>query len=336
MVIFENELWELILREVHADVSGRYRIRMSAYGYQAANRPVVVARVMTSDFIHNRFGAAFDLLPDKPRMLDFTMWLREGEMFWLAASGCNFSPDGKHVGDMGGETFGGTGMAIQWIEAEGPLLESWPPPSMHRVFGDLPIVSIEKPKRREIAYEVISENDAEEADKLVTTFASRAFRRPVTGDQISRYLQLAHNALAQGVTLEGALRRAYKAILVSPEFLFLQENPKQLDDFALASRLSYFLWSTMPDDELLCLAGEGKLHDPATLRARPNDSSPAPGLKPSRGIFAASGSISAPLPPPRPIGIFIRNSTACFSRRWFRRPNRSSTKCFAAIWASPR
>jgi hypothetical protein len=69
-------------------------------------------------------------------------------------------------------------------------------------------------------------------------------------------------------TFEQAVRVGLSTILVSPEFLFLREKPGALDDFALASRLSYFFWSTMPDDELLALAEEGKLRSPDTLRAQ--------------------------------------------------------------------
>src|SRR5262249_19272972 len=64
------------------------------------------------------------------------------------------------------------------------------------------------------------------------------------------------------------MRMAYKEVLVSPHFLFLREKPGQLDDFALASRLSYFLCSSMPDEELLTLAEKGKLHEPDALRAQ--------------------------------------------------------------------
>src|SRR5262249_2155954 len=64
------------------------------------------------------------------------------------------------------------------------------------------------------------------------------------------------------------MRVAYKEVLVSPHFLFLREKPGRLDDFALASRLSYFLWSSMPDDELLTLAEKGKLQEPDALRAQ--------------------------------------------------------------------
>ncbi len=74
--------------------------------------------------------------------------------------------------------------------------------------------------------------------------------------------------LAEGATFENAVLRACKAILSAPEFHFLQESPGRLDDYALASRLSYFLWSTMPDEELLRLAAENKLHEPPTLRAQ--------------------------------------------------------------------
>src|SRR5206468_7035762 len=98
--------------------------------------------------------------------------------------------------------------------------------------------------------------------------ARRAFRRPVTENETARYTRLAREALAESGSLESALRRAYKAILVSPEFIFLQENPGKLDDHALSARLSYFLWSTTPDAELSKLADQGKLSDPAMLRAQ--------------------------------------------------------------------
>ncbi len=268
VVVYPNGPWESIIREMSAPVAGRYRFRMSAYSYHAANCPTVVAKVMLTDFTHNFVGASFDLLPDKPRILECTLDFPQGRLIYLNSIGCDYSPDGTHYELLGADKYAGTGMAIQWLEFDGPLLESWPPPSMHRVFGDLPIKAIEKPKRREIAYEVVSEDPAPDADKLIASFAERAFRRPVTEKDTAPYTQLAHDALTKGGTLESALRRAYKAILVSPQFLFLQETPGKLDDHALASRLAYFLWSDMPDDELLKLAAEGKLHDPATLRAQ--------------------------------------------------------------------
>src|SRR5207344_2839683 len=67
-------------------------------------------------------------------------------------------------------------------------------------------------------------------------------------------------------SFEQAVRVGLMGLMVSPNFLFLQERPGKLDDAALASRLSYFLWSTMPDEELLTLAEQHKLSQPATLR----------------------------------------------------------------------
>ncbi|MEJ7593755.1 MAG: DUF1592 domain-containing protein, partial [Planctomycetaceae bacterium] len=64
------------------------------------------------------------------------------------------------------------------------------------------------------------------------------------------------------------MRTAYKAALCSPDVLFLQETPGRLDDWALASRLSYFLWNSAPDDELRALAEKGNLRDPGVLRGQ--------------------------------------------------------------------
>jgi hypothetical protein len=77
---------------------------------------------------------------------------------------------------------------------------------------------------------------------------------------------VAINRLATNASFEDAMRAAYKAALCSPNFLFLQEAPGPLDDFALASRLSYFLWNSMPDDALFDLAAKKQLHDLKVLR----------------------------------------------------------------------
>lgn len=271
LVIFNNESFGGTgLRDARADSGGLYKVRLSAYAYQSTGRPTVVAKLMTQMYnpTRNRMAAVFDLPPDQPRVAEVTLHLDEGEFFYMSGAGCDFAADGTHVQDIGAETYTGSGMAIQWLEMEGPLLESWPPPSVKRVFGEVAIKLLAKPVRRDLAYEVISTNAREDAEKLVAAFAQRAFRRPLTSDETAPYLELAGKVLADGGGLESALRRSYKAILTSPEFLFLDESPGRLTDHALAARLSYFLWSTTPDDELLKLAVERKLHDPAILRAQ--------------------------------------------------------------------
>jgi mono/diheme cytochrome c family protein len=103
-------------------------------------------------------------------------------------------------------------------------------------------------------------------------FATRAFRRTISDAEVDRLLQLAKFAIDQGASPNEAFQTALQAVLVSPHFLFrIEADPqpgqgvRQLGDFELASRLSYFLWSSMPDRELFQLAKAGRLHDPKTL-----------------------------------------------------------------------
>jgi Protein of unknown function (DUF1592)/Protein of unknown function (DUF1588)/Protein of unknown function (DUF1585)/Protein of unknown function (DUF1595) len=212
-------------------------------------------------------GRNFALEADRPRIAEVTVRLEEGELIYLNASGCDIAQNGSSVWAVGGEKYTGSGMAVQWLDIEGPILDSWPPPSLQRVYGDRSVKTLDKPLPNGRGYEVALANPEVEVRQIISGFARRAFRRPVPDADIARYIQLAKQALVAGQTAESALRRAYKAILTSPDFLFLQENPGKLDDFALASRLSYFLWSSMPDEELLRTAQSGKLHDPVVLRA---------------------------------------------------------------------
>lgn len=112
------------------------------------------------------------------------------------------------------------------------------------------------------------------AEKVLRPLLDRAFRRPCTDAEVSGYVGLVQHAVADlGETYEGGLSLSLQAILVAPEFLFrLEEDPpagtpeRTLNDFEVASRLSYFLWSSMPDDELFELARQKKLTTADTLR----------------------------------------------------------------------
>ena len=109
---------------------------------------------------------------------------------------------------------------------------------------------------------------------IIGRFASRAFRRPATPQEVERLVALAGQVRADGGMFEEGIQVAMQAILVSPHFLFKVETPKKLDaqgqmpkvtQYELATRLSYFLWSSMPDDELLLLAHRGQLRDSQRL-----------------------------------------------------------------------
>ena len=109
--------------------------------------------------------------------------------------------------------------------------------------------------------------DAEKSREVLERFASRAYRRPVRKDELDRLLKLAEAARKRGDKWEQSMQIAMQAVLVSPKFLFRAEvgnapagdAPVPLDDYQLASRLSYFLWSSMPDDELTALAAKKQL-----------------------------------------------------------------------------
>lgn len=111
----------------------------------------------------------------------------------------------------------------------------------------------------------VQEKPVESLDALVANFAGRAFRRPLNDSQLAPYRNIARKSLAGGEALPDALRAAYRAILCSPRFLTFIEEPGKLDDYAIATRLSYALWVSLPDAQLMKLAAEGKLHQPAVL-----------------------------------------------------------------------
>jgi len=111
------------------------------------------------------------------------------------------------------------------------------------------------------------------ARTILKSFLPKAFRRPVTENDVAPYIELFKAAQKQGDSFESAIFFALRGALVSPLFLFRIEQPNNrvdaqpLDQYALASRLSYFLWSTMPDELLFDLAAEGKLNQPEVLKA---------------------------------------------------------------------
>jgi cytochrome c553 len=111
-------------------------------------------------------------------------------------------------------------------------------------------------------------------ERILSTLARRAYRRPVTARDVSSLVHFVDLAQQEGQSVEQGIQLAIQAMLVSPNFLFrIERDPDPrtahpVSDFELASRLSYFLWSSMPDDTLLDLAQSGRLHEPATLDAQ--------------------------------------------------------------------
>jgi hypothetical protein len=267
VVCFSSSAWNAVhITNFYPPDRGTYRIRISASGFQSKDKPI------TYRVDAGRMGMAgnshlvsyFDAAPGKPTVIEFNDYLE-------ARSGLRIWPYGlagaQTVHKIGADTYDGAGLAVQWVEVEGPLFDSWPPPSHRRIFGDLP----QKPApvyNYSKRVEVTSKDPEADAEKILRAFGKRAFRRTVTHEDIKPFLRLVNNRLAEKQSFEQAMRVGLMGMMVSPEFLFLRAKAGKLDDFALASRLSYFLWSTMPDDELLALAEQKKLSEPKTLHAQ--------------------------------------------------------------------
>jgi len=155
------------------------------------------------------------------------------------------------------EMYVGSGPELQVmsLEIEGPFYDHWPVAGFARFFPD-------PPNRPGIDY----------LDQSLLRLADVAYRRPVHQDEVEPYLQLARNHYQQKGDFWEAAKLGVRAILTSPNFLYLAE-PQSADaghsgvsDHELATRLSYFLWSSMPDDDLRGSADRGELSDPEVLR----------------------------------------------------------------------
>eukprot|EP00913_Durusdinium_trenchii_P013406 g12587.t1 len=144
----------------------------------------------------------------------------------------------------------GPGIRISRFTIKGPFYDEWPPPSVRTTFDAKTIPDFA---------------DAEARRQLVLRFARRAFRRSVTADEIAPYLSYLDKQYSLSRDWHESIVRTFAAMMASLDFLYIREKPGALDAYALANRLSYFFWSTMPDDELLKLAESGKLTEPAVL-----------------------------------------------------------------------
>ncbi len=142
-------------------------------------------------------------------------------------------------------------LIFDWIEWEGPIID-------------------EESVKRRAAYFAIDESQTREC---LTRFAEQAWRRPVTNEEISPYVVIVEKESVAGAEFRDAYKTGMLGVLASKNFYYLAEGSAAeqrdtLNDYELASRLSYFLWSSMPDEELFAAARAGKLKRPRELRAQ--------------------------------------------------------------------
>jgi len=232
--------------EFKAPMAGRYKVRLCAHtawvGPGKTNRWWVadldtVSRGRRSEPVTlyseipprllRRLGA-FDVMPD-PTVNEIDVYLLKGETIRPDPSRLFRSrPPNWH--NPLAEKDGLPAVVYRWLEVEGPILDAWPPAGHVLLFGD--------------------PGSPRDPETLLKNFLRRAYRRPVTRDDVDRFMAVIRKALEAKLPFEEAMIVGYTAVLCSPGFVCLEEKPGPLDPAALASRLSYFLWNSPPDAEL--------------------------------------------------------------------------------------
>ena len=276
MALFRSASWPYIgnPKGIIAKHPGHYRVRFSAravlqqpgYVLTPAKQPVPMTfrtrKPAGADIINEvrAEGGIIDVQPKK-QAYETEVRLREGEAIEYSLLGLPMplaqNPNGS------APTYryppfpegGQPGMAVQWLEVEGPLPPpSWPPPSHRVLFDDLGI-------------DVQPKNASEEAKRLLRRFVGLAAREPVAEDDLRLFDALIAERLKKGAAFKEALLAGYKAFLASGDFIYLREPESADDHFAIAARLSHYLTNSRPDSRLSDLAAQKRLRDAKTLRA---------------------------------------------------------------------
>ena len=214
---------------------GRYRLRLSLWSFWWDKGAVLPSKRTQVAAVHTGRGLVghFDAPSLEPQVHEFEAWLEPNDALLFNTA----SMESVHVYHRKGQAkeYQGPGIAIDWLDVEGPVYDDWPPPGHKRLFGDLPIERFErkspadvaparpawgKDRRRDSVYPhspethgkvdgvwaVASARPREDAARLLTPFLARAFRRPPTDGQAARYLSVVEGRLKQGEAFEDAMR----------------------------------------------------------------------------------------------------------------------------------
>lgn len=266
LITFRGENY--VLRSDHngfrIPVAGRYKITITAAAYQPRSAVTVSLKRQNDLQGESELFAAWDV-GKKYRQVSATKYLRPDDYIYVSADELEPSPDGKVIyNSQPASEFGGEGVAIRQVLIEGPLEDDWPPTRTSNLLQGLHWSQPHDGKRGSYVPEFTKTGHGH-ARAIVKRFGESAFRRPLTEDEINHLISLAGPGIANEQEFVEAIRVPLRAILVSPELLFLAGPPGPLEGNALASRLSYFLWRSLPDDELLQLADSNRLSEPTIL-----------------------------------------------------------------------
>jgi hypothetical protein len=229
--------------------AGYYQITLDAYAYQA-DRPMTLKLVQANPKkVGPNLLGAFDLQPGRPRTIEVTTFMRPGDYLYPTVHVANRNTWSGLSAAGGAATYKGEGIAVKSMFVEGPLIDQWPPASTQALLSELDP----------------SQSPLKRVTDVVTRIAPRAFRRPLHPGELESFVNLARSRADEGRQFAEVIRAPIRSVLSSPQFLFFGGEPGKLDDFALASRLSSFLWKSMPDEELFQLARKGQLSDRRVL-----------------------------------------------------------------------
>ena len=263
-----------ILDNLKITDGGMYRIRMNAHAWQS-DKPMTMA-LWLGNFGpggDNRLYGYYRIPCDAPGTVELTTWLRAGDTIRPLIENLKFPQDVKKNGTIA--SYKGPGLAVSSIEVDGPIDAPFPARGQKLLFADLPVkIAPPSTTRGKVTPppEIITTNPQQDGERFLRNFATAAFRRPATNEQLAPVMSLLRAELTSGASFVQATYTAASAILCAPEFLFLLEKTTgkdaRLDDYAIASRLSYLLWRSGPDDELLRAAGAGELRTVSGLKAQ--------------------------------------------------------------------
>lgn len=277
--------------------AGTYRIRMSVAAVGAEKKPLPVGLLILEN--QGRDDPVLfdckDIPHGEPKIVEFDVELGRRQAFVVnLLTHWDIRDFKRPIAE-----YTGPGLRFDWLEIEGPI-GPFPPVSYVKLFGDQPMKarSIAKAEREGARVttkvetrrtpdnwffdplEPTSANPKVDSERLIRAFLPRAFRGPVSEEVTKLYVDRVHQKLDEMYSFFDAMTYGYKSILSSPHFLVFTEpgvastadganlRSTKLDNFAIANRLAYFLWSGPPDDALRAAAEHGELTKPAALRTQ--------------------------------------------------------------------
>lgn len=252
-----------------ARFDGLYKVRFHAYAYQTDGKPIPVGLHVGGGILKK-----IVMVPAEPTVI-------ETELFFHRHEGTSIKPIPMGIGvqvpkNHQASECDGPGLALQWLELERPAQPTDEGNQLIAKYLDEQFVADlrERPRgyfreggKGSYHYNGITRDEfRRQMENLVRGLGERLFRRPVEQQEVDEMMVLVDDMLASETEIKAMIGRVVGELLTHPSFFCVVESPGELDDYALASRLAYFLWNSTPDDELLKLAREGKLRDPAVLR----------------------------------------------------------------------